>query len=291
MKRILFLLVGLFLILSIFNVVAQSQQVTLTQIAQQRVACRYDWDCRTLGEKLIELDQNVCVGQQHFYDGRRDPLLSIRPNLATELGGKIYTDYIQVGYKISFKCGQNGYCVPDKVDYDPGLVKCKYGCLVTPVEKNGKVYSNFCVCRSGQLGNAFCDPNLGRHVYYYRLDWTCEKSIEIVGYCPVGSKCSISPDGKRWECVPLNAQEFFQQQGVGTTTGQREDNVRYTMLFPGKLESAPIKVALIKNGRIIAERPISNMSALEYINKYGPVNAANAYDYFWKHQNTEQQLC
>ncbi len=227
--------------------------------------CKTNQDCKKLST-VIKLDQNVCVGQEHLYDGQADPLIPVRPYLWNELVGKTYTGYIQTGYEFTYKC-KNGYCVKDEVNYDPYILRCNYGCLVTPTKKNGTEHSNLCVCKSGQIGEAFCDPSKGRDVYYTYLDWTCEKETRIVGYCPVGSKCSIDSSGKNWTCKPLKATEMSQANN---------GSVQYSLLFPGRLENGTVMVAAYQNGKKIGEKPISNLSAMEYINKYGALHASQA---------------
>jgi len=265
-----FIFYTFFIFLFSLSVFAQ----TVQQGAQTTVACKSNWDCSKL-DYVRKLDQNQCIDQVYFYDGRTDPLLPLRPYVVPELLGRRYTKYIQIGYTVHYVCGKSGFCEIGKIGtYDkPGVeyMECRYGCLVTPTEKNGKVYSNFCVCLPGSTtAPLFCDPSRGPHAYYQRIDWTCELEIEVAGYCAIGTKCQILEGGEKWACVPLEGIDPLK-----TTTSS--SNGYYTFVIPGDLESKPISVALIQNGKIVAEKPISNMSALEYINKYGPVNSANAY--------------
>lgn len=246
--------------------------------ALTRKTCTSDYQCRDL-DYFVQLPESeqTCIDPALHYNGQSDPLLPIRPYLTPELIGKAYTKYIQLGYTVHFKC-ENGYCIPDKAGlYDKENIEykeCQYGCLVTPItkkyswENEPKTYSNFCVCLSGQVGKTYCNPSRGRHVYFTYKDWTCEKEEgRIAGYCGKGSKCKIVDERQdKWECQPLEGEEFRQFL---------EESGQYSLLIPGNLNQK-ITVAYIQNGKVIAEKPISNMSAEAYVARYGPIDASQA---------------
>ena len=105
----------------------------------------------------------------------------------------------------------------------------------------------------------------------------------MMAYCPEGFVCDpskLTPD--HWECRPLSAQELFKQKGIEITSSSQEGTERYTLLFPKEADREPIKVAFIRNGRIVAERPISDLAAWEYISRYGPIDAGMAYEFAQK---------
>ncbi len=250
----------------------------LNSFAQTQKSCTSNYQCKELDYfvKLPESEQ-TCIDPALHYNGQSDPLLPIRPYLTPELIGKVYTKYIQLGYTVHFKC-ESGYCVPNEAGlYDKEGIeykKCPYGCLVTPVTKKypwqdkPKTYSNFCVCLSGQVGKVYCDPSKGRHVYFTYQDWTCEKEEgRVAGYCGIGSKCKIVDEKKdKWACEPLKGEEFRQFLN---------ENGQYSLLIPGNLNNK-ITVAYMQNGKVISERAISNLSAMEYIAKNGPLHQSQA---------------
>ncbi|MCX8190072.1 MAG: hypothetical protein N3F05_02470 [Candidatus Diapherotrites archaeon] len=244
----------------------------LNNVASQSTApCRSDWDCRSL-EYFVKLDKNLCIGDRKFYDMRTDPLLPWAPSAIQDLIGKRYTMYIQVGYIVPYVCNiTKGICEMGQIKiFDESLIGktyfgCKYGCLDTPVEKSGKVWSNFCVCMPGQ-GRTFCDPEKSRHIYYEQHLWNCEKEIDIATRCAIGSQCGRTPTGG-FTCTEIK----------GIDPMKSDDPRLYNLIVPENLSSGPIKVAIIKNNQIIAEKPISELSALEYISKYGPLDSSQAY--------------
>ncbi|MEM4663064.1 MAG: hypothetical protein QXM75_03510, partial [Candidatus Diapherotrites archaeon] len=180
----------------------------------------------------------------------------------------MYTDYLQLGYYIEHKCGKSGYCEVSKTDpYREGAgtyKSCPYGCILKVVFA-GKEFNNVCVdrvCTAGGLngGKPMCDYSIGNDVYFKYLTWFCQEMVLIGMICGEGGRCQTRPEGTG--CFPI------------TSTSMGNQN-QYALVINNISE--PIKVVSIQNGQILAEKPISPMSALEYINKYGPVDSSQAY--------------
>ncbi|MEM0360532.1 MAG: hypothetical protein QXK06_04325 [Candidatus Diapherotrites archaeon] len=236
----------------------------IISMAQTQKPCTWDSDCKSL-DRIVKLDKNICIGNIKIY--RPDYRLfeaNGAPWLIPVLVGKNYTDYIQTGYKVEHKCGKNGFCEVARTDSyaDGANESCKWGCLVTPIEYKGKTHSDFCVCMGGLLpGKPFCDYSRGNDVYNRFAEWTCEVEIKTTMLCGYGSKCAVRPEGVG--CWPIESP-----------TSQGSQTTQYALLIQDM--SKPVYVATIKDGTITSKAPISSTSALEYINKFGPISSASA---------------
>jgi len=207
------------------------------------------------------------------------PLFKIqgRPNpystAISYLLGKEYTEYLQIGVAIEYGCGSDGFCEVKSIDpYGRGTaVRCTYGCLREPVEYRGKIYQNFCVCQEARVKNTelFCDYSRGNDVYYWSRIWTCEIDALVAMDCGFGGRCSIDP------------REGIGCWPIGSDAQTQSEATQYALTMPTGM-NGPIYVVAMQNGRVIAKRPISNLSAEQYIAKYGPVRFDQAYAFAQK---------
>jgi len=225
--------------------------------------CSNNLQCRDL-ERNIILDQNLCIGQAHTFENIYGTFFGNKTTGATipYLMDKQYTEQIQTGYTLKYGCVNNQCQI---VKREPITKKCTYGCLVTPTAYNGKNWHDFCICKPGYDPNSpiHCGPNGSRYAYYLHISWTCEKKNRIAGICGIGQRCVEKPTEVTCEDIP----------GPGPI--KYPDGTSYAFVIPKK-PSSQIYVAAIQNGKIIASKPISNLSAMEYINKYGAVHASQA---------------
>ena len=262
---------------------------TLRQLLQQKgllhpkVPCKTDWDCKKL-DRIVKLDQNKCYDQVRTFQGN-EPIFKVIGrrgettydfSLLSILAGKRYTKYLQTGYKIEHKCGSDGFCEVSKVDpYAPGTyVVCEYACLVDPVKYNGQIIQNTCICPTAWDGRdtPHCDYSIGNDVYYTYIQLNCKKTIKAWMICGTGGRCANGPEGIG--CYPIEGSELY---GSNSSKG----SVQYALTMPQGMEG-PIYVVAIQNGKVIAKQPISDLSAEEYITKYGPVDAGRAYEFAQK---------
>ena len=229
--------------------------------------CSNDLQCKDL-EGNITLDQTSCIGQASTFENIYGQFFGNITTGATipYLMDKQYTEQIQTGYTLKYGC-VNKQC--QVVKREPITKKCAYGCLVTPTAYEGKDWHDFCICKPGwdkdDTGNPImhCGPNGSRYAYYLHIVWTCEKEDRVAGICEIGQRCVEKPTEVTCEDIP------------GSGPIQYPDGTTYTFIIPKK-SSSQIYVTAIQNGKVIASKPISNLSAMEYIAKNGPVNASQA---------------
>lgn len=235
--------------------------------SQTRISCNKDKECEHLNRRVV-LDQPVCIDQAHTFENIYSPWFGNTTTGATipYLMDKQYTKYLQTGYSIKYDCINNQCEISERV---PIKDECTYACLVTPTEYKGKTWHDFCICLPGWLkddkGNPtiYCGPNGSRYAYYTSLAWTCEEEKAIAGICGIGERCVEKNDEVDCETIP----------GEGPI--QYPDGTTYSFTIPKDL-SSPIEVAAKHNGRIIARKPISNLSAETYAARYGPVDGSQA---------------
>jgi len=242
------------------------------------VQCRWNWECSYL-DHIVPLDQPKCYLDVYFFTPDH-PIFKIggRLNKWTSsmayLIGKRYTEYLQKSVMVKYRCGEEGYC--EVWEYDPyaegTYVKCNFGCLYDPVEYNGKIHQNICLCQEARVKDTdlFCDYDRGNDVYYYRRLWTCETEVAVAMECGEYGRCGEDPK-EGIGCWPIRADQSY---GSSSSSGF----IQYSLIVPQTM-NGPIYIAAIQNGRVIAKRPISDFSAEEYIAMYGPVDASRAYQY------------
>ncbi len=240
--------------------------------------CSTDSDCKKLDYTVtFQPEEQICYDKIKYFTGQESIFYSYSEyntgnmrNL-NFLIGKKYTDYLQLGYKVEHKCGSNGYCeISKKNPYTEGQYKkCGYGCLVTPTyykkefEEEGKTYSNFCICDEGRVRDteAFCDYERGNDAYFWFNAWICEKEVRTGMICGKGGMCGTR--NGTIGCWP-------ETNSVSTSSKSKE--TQYALTIPSM--NQPIKVVALKNGKIIGEKPISNLSAEEYYKTHGKINAS-----------------
>jgi len=186
---------------------------------------------------------------------------SIKEEIKRALRGQRYTKYIQLAYTI-----ENG----KKNPFASGnYAECSLGCFPR-FTYFGKTYANICInniCQQGKLPNEskFCDSSLGNDVYMHYLSFWCEDIPEPTLLCGVGAHCAQESDGT-----------FFCDGDDATDTlGSAGSSVKYVVKVQGNA-GGKFMVAAYQNGRLIAQRPISNMSAGEYVKRNGPLRASQA---------------
>ncbi len=237
-----------------------------------------DWTCRHLNH-IEKLDQNRCYLDVYYFTIDH-PVFKLKgkPNRYSDaisyLLGKRYTEYLQTGVKLEYGCSSDGFCEVKRIDpYAYGTyVKCTYGCLKDPVKYKGVIYQNFCVCQEGRVKNSklFCDYSIGNDVYYWSRVWTCGIEPRVAMECGVGGQCGIDPK-EGIGCWPIEKDKTYRAS----------NSVQYALTMPQGMEG-PIYVVAMQNGKVIAKKPISNLSAEEYIAKYGPIRGDQAYAFAQK---------
>ncbi len=245
---------------------------------------RGDLDCRKLNG-LITIETPQCIGQIKHYNGGEeiframDQIINEETNENKGIPGALksakimllgapYTKYIQKSYYAEYTCNQQGKCVIKKAITDKGeyVERCGFGCIpqLYYAEKN---YSNVCVnkvCGEGMLADPgfYCDPTMGNNVYIKHQLWWCDTEVRPAVICGEGAKCG-------------NGSRGISCYGIGTTTTSYNPSTQYTLILPHNINQT-ITVAAIQNGKVIASKPISNLSAAEYIAKNGPLHQSQA---------------
>jgi len=267
------------LIFTLFFLTSVSAQLTNTYTLS-KTPCSSDRDCSKLDHVVtLPPEEQICYDKIKYFTGNESIFYSYQGYNTGEMRnlnfliGKQYTDYLQLGYIVKHKCSKNGFCEEyEKDPYAEGQYKkCKYGCLVTPTyhkkefEEKGKYYSNFCICDEGRVKGteAFCDNSKGNNIYYKFNTWTCEEEVKTGMICGIGGQCSIK-----------NGQIGCWPAKTNSTSAYDNQETQYAMIIPSMTK--PVMVAAIQNGKIIASKPISNLSAEQYILKNGPVHASQA---------------
>ncbi|MFH1234656.1 MAG: hypothetical protein V1493_03525 [Candidatus Diapherotrites archaeon] len=251
--------------------------------------CTKPSDCSKLNQ-LSALGQGMCYDEVKYFDGSETLFTEIDktgntyaqtypsfkkiiPTIKTSLLlNNAYTDYLQTGKYITYKCSSNGFCEVAKTDpYAEKAYKgCTFGCILN-LQYSGKNYSNICVtriCAEGRVTgtDAFCDTSIGNNIYYKHQLWWCDQETRIGMICGDGGHCVKTSSGTG--CIPV---EYASAQG------NNNQNTQYALLIPSM--DQPIMVVAYQNGKAIAQKPVSNLSAEKYVLQYGPVSASQAYSF------------
>lgn len=171
-----------------------------------------------------------------------------------------YTDQLQIAYAVD-----GGKTIPGA---DGTYRECQYGCVFNLSYRNEQ-YHNIClneICTEGQLAGTqtFCDPELGNDVYYTHGTWFCKNITRKAMECGQKAVCGAVTGGH--SCVSVQAI---------SSGNLSSGNSEFALVAPNDL-SQPFFVAAYQNGKLIASKPISNMSAEKYVLKYGAVSDSQA---------------
>jgi len=253
------------------NVLESSQQELRTTVlavaleqepSQTKIACNNDKECEYLN-RLLLLDQPICIGQAYIFENVYDQFFGNITTGATIpfLMDKQYTKTLQTGYEQQYGCVNNQCQI---VARQPKGHDCPVACLVTPTVYKHKTYHDLCICipgnatdERGKLKPIYCGPNASRYAYNAFVTWTCEEEERIAGICAIGERCVDK--GGEIDCELVSGSDPIQYP----------DGTTYSFIIPKDLTS-PIEVAAKHNGRIIARKPISDLSAADHIARYGP---------------------
>jgi len=144
--------------------------------------------------------------------------------------------------------------------------ECPFGCFYE-LEYLYKKYNNVCInsiCKIGQVKGTseFCEPDNpeGDNVYYKQRTWWCGEITRKWIDCGTGH-CYKQQDGE-YSC------KFSDETS-------KSNGVEYSIVSPANPNS-PFMVAAYQNERLLAKKPISNMSAEAYVARYGSVDASQA---------------
>jgi len=224
--------------------------------------------------ELHQLPAGRCYDQERFFTGVEaifqalDTSLRDQPDdwkfvvqqAKADLVGRAYTEYLQVAYSI--ENGQTGI-------YSPGTYKsCPFGC-VKEMEYLHGTYTNVCIkniCKEGYTSGTqiFCDSTKGNDVYQWHTTWFCQSILQTV------IECGDAGVGRCTQTV-----EGFNCGGLPASTGADSGSIVYALTAPAN-PSQPIMVVAYQNGKVVAERAISGLSASEYVTRHGPIHADQA---------------
>jgi len=221
--------------------------------------------------ELVELEKGVCFHNADYYRGSEPifsaidsseqvPSFEFIKNIAKNaLIGKMFTSYLQINKTVSsdpispFKAGT--------------YTKCSLGCI-KHITYFGQEYHNICVnkiCKEGQLNEPFfCDSGKGNDIYYLHQLFWCDDVPRVAMYCGSGAKCTQTDDGLK--CRTYNS------------TSSTSNGTTYAVEAP-RYPSGSFMVVAYQNGRKIASKPLSNLSAGAYVARNGPVYASRATSY------------
>ena len=224
--------------------------------------------------ELHPLPVGLCYDQQLFFNGSEaifqalDTSLRDQPDdwrfvvqqAKADLVGCAYTKYLQVAYSV--ENGQTGI-------FSPGTYKsCPFGCVIEMEYLHG-TYTNVCIeniCSEGYTSGTalFCDSTKGNDVYQWHTTWFCQSILQTVMECG---------DERVGKC--MQNSEGFTCGGAPVSTGADSGSIVYALTAPANPDQ-PILVVAYQDGKVVAERAISGLSASEYVTRHGPIHADQA---------------
>jgi len=233
--------------------------------------------------RTVEVTPGICYGTVKFYHDPSTPIRgdeacqnlfpllkstrqknipAVKEDARLALLNRQYTDNMQVSYSV------------DSGQIDPfakgSWKSCPMGCALQFTYR-GQAFSNICIeliCEEGispARPEPFCDESIGNNVYYsHRLFW-CQDVPQPWMICGEGGKCLDKGDGT----LTCGGSSTTAGPGSGVTV------IEYAITSPADNEQ-PFLVAAYENGKLIASKPISDLSAKDYVLQHGPVRASQA---------------
>jgi hypothetical protein len=222
----------------------------------------------------IMLDEKVCYHDLNYFRGNEAIFSALNegtqtadfkfiiPIVKNQLFGLRYTKYLQLSYSV-----QNGQTDPFATG---NYHECKLGCLPEyEYAPYGEKYTNVCVdkiCPEGPVTGKpnFCDFSKSNNIYYSHQAWFCQTVPRVLMICGEGGKCTPTNDGLH--CLGYS------------TTSSFYNGTEYAIIAP-KTPDGQFMVAAYQNGKVVAKKSISNMSASDYVANYGPIQSSQAHSF------------